>query len=221
MERKNERLPIFTERFRELQGERSNTEFSDFLGISRQSVGFYLNGDRVPDAITLIKIAEKCDVSSDWLLGLSKVRSRDGEKQQVCNYTGLSPCAVHNLHMETLSNVHPGIERFSIRLINKIAESTGHILDCYAWKAGLCAFNMEQSADVYKPDSEIISAMVADTFGKRDTDDLGMVVLPVRDAARFYRDETAKYTEITAQLIIDEYIEEYVRKEFSHSSKNH
>lgn len=71
MERKNERLPIFTERFRELQGEQSNTEFADFLGISRQSVGFYINGDRVPDALTLTKIAEKCDVSADWLLGLS------------------------------------------------------------------------------------------------------------------------------------------------------
>ncbi len=70
MERKNERLPIFTERFRQLQGEQSNTDFSDFLGISRQSVGFYLNGDRVPDAITLTKIAEKCSVSTDWLLGL-------------------------------------------------------------------------------------------------------------------------------------------------------
>ena len=70
MERKNERLPIFTERFRELQGERSNTEFAEFLGISRQTVGFYWNGDRVPDAITIIKIAKKCEVSADWLLGL-------------------------------------------------------------------------------------------------------------------------------------------------------
>ena len=45
MERKNERLPIFTERFRELQGDRSNTEFADFLGISRQTVGFYKNAE--------------------------------------------------------------------------------------------------------------------------------------------------------------------------------
>lgn len=71
MERKNDRLPIFTERFRELQEDRSNTEFADFLGISRQTVGFYCNGDRVPDALTLIKIAQKCQVSTDWLLGLT------------------------------------------------------------------------------------------------------------------------------------------------------
>ncbi len=71
---RNDRMPIFTERFRELQGERSNTEFADFLGISRQTVGFYCNGDRIPDAYMLRCIAEKCNVSADWLLGLSDIR---------------------------------------------------------------------------------------------------------------------------------------------------
>ena len=61
------RLSIFTRRFRELQGERSNKEFSDFLGISRQTVGFYCNGDRIPDALGIKTIAEKCGVSADWL----------------------------------------------------------------------------------------------------------------------------------------------------------
>lgn len=37
---KNNRLPIFTERFRELQGDRSNTEFADFLGISGKLLVF-------------------------------------------------------------------------------------------------------------------------------------------------------------------------------------
>lgn len=77
MERKNERLPIFTERFRELQGKQSNTEFTEFLGISRQTVGFYYNGDRVPDALALIKIAEKCKVSVDWLLGMTDSKKRE------------------------------------------------------------------------------------------------------------------------------------------------
>ena len=48
MERKENRLPIFTERFRSLQEDRTNTEFADFLGLSRQTVGFYCNGDRLP-----------------------------------------------------------------------------------------------------------------------------------------------------------------------------
>ena len=32
MERKENRLPIFTERFRSLQGDRTNTEFADCFG---------------------------------------------------------------------------------------------------------------------------------------------------------------------------------------------
>lgn len=73
----NGRFPIFTKRFRELQGERSNTEFAEFLGLSRQTVGFYCNGDRIPDALGLKEIAEKCGVSSDWLLGMSDFHSKE------------------------------------------------------------------------------------------------------------------------------------------------
>lgn len=97
MEHKNKRLPIFTERFRELQGDKSNTDFASFLGISRQTVGFYCNGERLPDALSLIQIAEKCQVSADWLLGLSKEKSYEADIQKVCNYTGLSASAVSNL----------------------------------------------------------------------------------------------------------------------------
>ena len=97
MEHKNDRIPIFTERFRELQGDRSNTEFAEFLGISRQTVGFYCNGDRIPDAMTLKQIAEKCKVSADWLLGLSGTRSTDVDIQQICKKTGLSEKAANVL----------------------------------------------------------------------------------------------------------------------------
>ena len=96
MERKNDRLPIFTERFRELQGEKTNTEFADFLGISRQTVGFYCNGDRVPDALTLIKISQKCGVSADWLLGLSDYKNKETESTSA-KELGLSEKSVNFL----------------------------------------------------------------------------------------------------------------------------
>ena len=65
------RLPKFAERFAELRGERTQGEFAEFLGISRPTVGFYENGTRIPDALVLRQIAEKCQVSADWLLGLT------------------------------------------------------------------------------------------------------------------------------------------------------
>lgn len=97
-EEKN-RFPIFRERFRKLQGDRSNTEFAEFLGISRQTVGFYCNGDRIPDALGLKEIAETCEVSADWLLGLSDVQSVKGELRQVCEYTGLSQESIERIRL--------------------------------------------------------------------------------------------------------------------------
>lgn len=84
------RFPIFKERLETLKGDMSNTEFASFLGMSRQTVGFYLNGERIPDILGLRQIAEKCNVSADWLIDLSGTPERDAELQQVCQYTGLS-----------------------------------------------------------------------------------------------------------------------------------
>lgn len=89
-EEKKNRFPIFQERLRELQGGMSNTVFADFLGMSRQTVGFYLNGNRIPDILGLEQIARKCNVSSDWLLGLSNSKNTSTEKQQIHQTTGLS-----------------------------------------------------------------------------------------------------------------------------------
>ena len=73
MSKPNEwRFPQFVKRFRELQGGRDNAEFARVLGLSRQTVGFYLNGDRIPNAFRLKQIAQKCHVSADWLLGLKE-----------------------------------------------------------------------------------------------------------------------------------------------------
>ena len=74
----NPRFPVFSERLRELQGDRSSVEFAAFLGMSRQTIGFYLNGDRIPDILALRQIAERCSVPADWLLGLSDIKAFPG-----------------------------------------------------------------------------------------------------------------------------------------------
>ena len=121
----NNRLPIFTKRFRELQGKRTNTEFADLLGISRQTVGFYCNGDRIPDAVVLRQIAEKCGVSADWLLGLVDITSSEIELRSVCKYTGLSEKAIKKLlWYKDIPNkpTNPCIKRFCW-ILDKILSS--------------------------------------------------------------------------------------------------
>lgn len=129
-EKREPRLKVFSERFELLRKERnlSNTDFAKFLGMSRQTVGFYLNGERVPDALTLIKIAEKCNVSADWLLGLSDVTTTTGDIKQACNLTGLSQEAVECLiclcHFDALR------KEPALGLVNEVIFSASIFTDC-------------------------------------------------------------------------------------------
>lgn len=93
---KKQRLKVFQERLDLLREERNlnNTDFAKYLEMSRQTIGFYLNGDRVPDALNLIKIAQKCGVSADWLLGLTDTRSQDTDIRGICETLRLSEKAV-------------------------------------------------------------------------------------------------------------------------------
>lgn len=106
------RFPIFAERFSQLRGEMTQGEFADFLGISRPTVGFYENGTRIPDALVLRQIAEKCNVSSDWLLGLSHVRTPSADVKEVCAETGLSERAVECLQFLKRSDAIAFVDAF-------------------------------------------------------------------------------------------------------------
>ena len=58
------RFPEFQAAFVELMGDMTIKEFADKLGMSRATVGFYTAGQRIPDALGVRAIAEKCGVSA-------------------------------------------------------------------------------------------------------------------------------------------------------------
>lgn len=97
------RFPEFRDAFLELMGDMTLDQFSKKLEMSRATVGFYAAGQRIPDALGLRKIAEKCNVSADWLLGLSETRSADIDVQKICKKTGLSEQSVSWLIFSTES----------------------------------------------------------------------------------------------------------------------
>lgn len=68
---KKDRFPIFRERLNILLGDMSTTDFADKVDVSRQTMGFYLNGERIPDSLILARICKACNVTADWLLGLT------------------------------------------------------------------------------------------------------------------------------------------------------
>lgn len=73
------------------------TELADKLGVSRGSISFYENGDRTADIEFLSNAAKFFDVSTDWLLGLTKVKSTDPDIQAVSLKYNLSERALNKL----------------------------------------------------------------------------------------------------------------------------
>lgn len=67
---------IFSRRLKALKDEHSMTleEIADTLGISRQSIIYYIMGDRLPKVPILIQIAKMFGTSVDFLLGVSNKR---------------------------------------------------------------------------------------------------------------------------------------------------
>ena len=95
---KQGKIPAFKERFQNIvEKYGGQTEFANKSGISRQTVGFWYNGDRVPNAEMLIEISKFCGVSCDYLLGMTDCACNDTSLRAACDYTGLSENAINAL----------------------------------------------------------------------------------------------------------------------------
>lgn len=67
------------------------------IGVSRQALGKWANGETVPDIIDLKKLAKYFDVSADYLLGMTDNKTNDITVKAICEYTGLNDEAVESL----------------------------------------------------------------------------------------------------------------------------
>lgn len=122
------RFPIFSKRFRDLRGSRTQAEFADDIGISRPTVGYYENGTRVPDALILRQIAEKCKVTTDYLVGITDAAEADN--RDISIQTGLSDESIQTLQYVT--------KRFNSRIaVNEILKNPEIIVKLVNY---LCAF---------------------------------------------------------------------------------
>lgn len=95
----------------------NQSQLADELGVSRGSISFYENGDRIPDIDFLAKTAEYFNVSADWLLGRSTERTFDSDIQKVHQYTGLTSTAIRNISNEKTKQYT--IDAYNFLLENK------------------------------------------------------------------------------------------------------
>ena len=120
------------------------------LNTSRQTFGNWLNGRFQPDFDSLARIARHYNVSTDYLLGLSHIKSVDADIQTASIVTGLSEEAVELL--KSLRESQLGTEEEKQRgqsvhdTINKFLSSNECIIKFhnavkYAQKADSLYFN--------------------------------------------------------------------------------
>lgn len=91
---------VFATRLRELMTARevTMTALANALGISRQAVSQYQDGSTQPNMQKLIEIAKYFNVSTDWLLGLTDIKSANTNIKAITEYTSLSEVSINLLH---------------------------------------------------------------------------------------------------------------------------
>ena len=64
----------FAERLKQIRKCRCLTQmqFSEEIGVPQATLSSYESGAKIPNVSTMIRIAKACNVSLDWLLGLSE-----------------------------------------------------------------------------------------------------------------------------------------------------
>lgn len=99
-------------------------QFAKKIGITRQSLSLYEKAERTINIDVLTTITKKFDVSADYLLGLSEVKSVDNDIKVACKYTKLTETSLYNLER---INCVPNIKEFRkyslTDILNRILEN--------------------------------------------------------------------------------------------------
>lgn len=81
---------------REANGE-TQQELADAIGITRQTLSRYEIAIRTVDVNVLGALAQHFQVSTDYLLGLSDVKSTEQDMKTACDVTGLSEATIEQI----------------------------------------------------------------------------------------------------------------------------
>lgn len=89
----------FSSRLKTLMKENHVTQqaLAEKIEITRQAVSNYTGAERIPDGYILTKIADYFNVSTDYLLCRTDIKTADPEIQSVCEFTGLSVKVIKNI----------------------------------------------------------------------------------------------------------------------------
>ena len=81
---------LFEQRLIELRGERSRHSVAKDLFLKDQTLEKYEKGETLPNIEKAVEIAQYYGVSTDYLLGLTDVKTTNTDIKAACEYTGLN-----------------------------------------------------------------------------------------------------------------------------------
>ena len=116
---------ILQARIRELMEDASQRDFSDKIGVKQTSLSRWLTAGQDPSASTIRLIATACNVSADWLLGLSDERTPPkGNNASASGTHGVaiaSSGTIHNNQPDlSLSERVSTLETMFVKLMSKL-----------------------------------------------------------------------------------------------------
>ena len=131
MESKNTCVEVFGKRLKELRKANGYTieQFADMVGISKSTLGYYENDKRMPDIEILARIADTLNVNADYLIGRTNTTAQKGKMKTVCEFTGLSDCAV-----EYLSELVQNKDYEKLSVINHLFDELNEDYDFYSYE---------------------------------------------------------------------------------------
>ena len=168
----------------ELLNERGETQaqFARNAGLNTSLVSDIVNDKKLNGIQTdnLSKICRYLNVSADWVLGLSDVRSTDTQLRDICDYTGLSERTISVLHSESQNPANP-LEEVN-RLFERFESIHGLICEISTAMKALRK-REQQKGNITRPLPSEVAVAVS-----RWESECGGVVLDCRQAAEWHAD---------------------------------
>ena len=168
MENKNTYVGVFGKRLKELRKTNGYTieQFAKLIGISKSSLGYYENTDRLPDVEVLSRISNALNVSADYLIGRTNTAALKGKMKTVCELTGLSDGTA-----EYLAFLVKNKDRGKLSVINHLFRQLNEGYD----------FNFHETQNGKEAASSILGALFIYFENFADKDKLLMDFLNLRE----------------------------------------
>lgn len=186
----SETTGIFSDRLEDLIKESGKTldVIAKEAGIkSKATLTKYQNNEAEAGINYLVKLAKYFNVSTDYILGLTNVKSPDIKLKAVCEYTGLSESAVKSLLISGIPYIYEGFNEIcksshSFKLFRDIL--------CYLNSSSIEARKAENVSDIFfEQENNIDNSLLIDKI--------------------LYKIEHNGYNSISHQLLNHEFWEPY------------